>query len=160
MKALYLLFHGFAPHNGISKKIFYQVAALKECGLEVYLCYMTIDENGCQKRMVEDKVIDNYGNGYKAKIVKWFHFANLCKYIIDNGIDFVYMRSFNNANPALIAMLIRLRKRGIKVVMEIPTYPYDKEFKKSPMEHKIRFFINKLFRKRLKKLPNKNNNFY
>ena len=28
-KALFVIFHGFDPNNGISKKIFYQVNALK-----------------------------------------------------------------------------------------------------------------------------------
>ena len=32
-KALFVIFHGFDPNNGISKKIFYQVNALKACGL-------------------------------------------------------------------------------------------------------------------------------
>ena len=32
MKALFLIFHGFDKANGISKKIHYQVKALKECG--------------------------------------------------------------------------------------------------------------------------------
>ena len=34
MKALFLIFHGFEEANGISKKIRYQVKALKECGME------------------------------------------------------------------------------------------------------------------------------
>ena len=39
MKALFLMFHGFDKANGISKKIHYQVKALKECGLDVRTCY-------------------------------------------------------------------------------------------------------------------------
>ena len=35
MKALFLIFHGFEEANGISKKIRYQIEALKECGLQV-----------------------------------------------------------------------------------------------------------------------------
>lgn len=31
MKGLFLIFHGFEAFNGISKKIRYQVKALKEC---------------------------------------------------------------------------------------------------------------------------------
>ncbi len=42
MKALFLIFHGFDKANGISKKIHYQVKALKECGLDARLCYYDI----------------------------------------------------------------------------------------------------------------------
>jgi len=34
MKALFLIFHGFNPANGISKKIQYQVDALQACGVD------------------------------------------------------------------------------------------------------------------------------
>lgn len=40
MKALFLIFHGFNPANGISKKIQYQVDALQACGVDTRLCYM------------------------------------------------------------------------------------------------------------------------
>lgn len=46
MKALFLIFHGFDKANGISKKIHYQVKALKECGLDVRLCYYDISPSG------------------------------------------------------------------------------------------------------------------
>jgi hypothetical protein len=46
MKALFLIFHGFEEGNGISKKIRYQIKALKECGLDVSICYMTEDASG------------------------------------------------------------------------------------------------------------------
>ena len=42
MKALFLIFHGFDKANGISKKIHYQVKALKECGVDARLCYYDI----------------------------------------------------------------------------------------------------------------------
>ena len=46
MKALFLIFHGFDKANGISKKIHYQVKALKECGVDVRLCYYDITPHG------------------------------------------------------------------------------------------------------------------
>lgn len=46
-KVLFLIFHGFDPNNGISKKISYQVDAFKQCEMEVHLCYM--DEKGTKK---------------------------------------------------------------------------------------------------------------
>ena len=48
MKALFLIFHGFEEANGISKKIRYQVKALKECGMDVHTCYLN-EESGNTK---------------------------------------------------------------------------------------------------------------
>ena len=42
MKILFLIFHGFDEANGISKKIRYQVKALRECGADVRVCYYDI----------------------------------------------------------------------------------------------------------------------
>ena len=65
MKILFLIFHGFNPNNGISKKISYQLDAFKANGHETHLCYM--DENGSKRRIVDDAVIADYGNGKKGK---------------------------------------------------------------------------------------------
>ncbi|NTU95116.1 MAG: glycosyltransferase family 4 protein [Bacteroidales bacterium] len=150
MKAIFVHFYDFSLHSGISKKILYQVDALRACGMDVELCYMDIDENGYQKRMSGDKVIENYGNGFSAKFLKWFRFGALTDYILENNIKFVYIRSFYNINPYLLKMLRRLRKAGVRVVMEFPTYPYDYEVKGGPLKYRLIFLLNRIFRNRLK----------
>lgn len=70
MKALFLIFHGFDKANGISKKIHYQVKALKECGLDVRLCYYDISLSGERRWMVDNVVIAELGQGMFAKIRK------------------------------------------------------------------------------------------
>ena len=65
MKAIFLIFHGFEESNGISKKIRYQVKALKECGVDVRICWLD-DTDNRKRRMVDDLVIENYGNGIKG----------------------------------------------------------------------------------------------
>jgi len=150
MKAIFIHFYDFAPHSGISKKILYQIDALKECGMDVELCYMDIDESGNQRRVCSDEIIEDYGNGLSAKLFKWIKFTKLTNYILSNKIEFVYIRSFYNTNPPLLKMLKRLRSAKIKVVMEFPTYPYDSELKGGPLKYKLIFLINKLFRNQLK----------
>ena len=103
MKVLFLIFHGFDPNNGISKKISYQLNAFKANGHETHLCYM--DENGSKRRMVDGIVIANYGNGKKGKILKRIEFGSIVDYAIRNKIDFVYIRSNHNANPFTIHMI-------------------------------------------------------
>ena len=71
MKGIFVVFHGFASHNGISKKIFYQKKALASLGHDVRLCYPLIDANdGHYKRMLDDFVLEDYGTGITAKIKK------------------------------------------------------------------------------------------
>ena len=147
MKALFLIFHGFDPSNGISKKISYQVDALKACGMEVHLCYM--DETTTKQRVVDGKVIADYGNGVMSKIMKRTEFSSIAEYAKDQGIEFVYIRSNHNANPFTIRMVRKMKQAGMKVVMEIPTYPYDAEYKAQGMSKQI--FQDRIFRNRLAK---------
>ena len=146
-RVLFLIFHGFDPSNGISKKISYQVEALKACGMEVHLCYM--DESDTKQRLVDGNSIANYGKGLIGKIRKRTEFGSISKYAIQNKIDFVYIRSNHNANPFTIHMVKQMKKAGIKVVMEIPTYPYDSEYHAQGMEKQI--VQDKLFRRILAK---------
>lgn len=152
MKALFLHFHDFYPHSGISKKILYQVSALRECGLDVFLCHMTIDKKGYQRRVCNETVIEDFGNSFFAKFLKWVRFKTLTKYILENNIEFVYIRSFYNTNPPLLKMLRNLQREGVKVVMELPTYPYDIEVKSSSLSlsNRMIFLVNRLYRGRLK----------
>ena len=146
-KVLFLIFHGFDPSNGISKKISYQVNALKRCGNEVHLCYM--DEVGTKKRMIDKNVIADYGCGFLSKILKRIDFSAISRYVKDNHVNIVYIRSNHNANPFTIRMVKQMKKYGAKVVMEIPTYPYDSEYEAQGMSKQI--FQDKLFRNHLAK---------
>ena len=146
-KILFIVFHGFDPNNGISKKISYQIKAFNACGFHTCLCYL--DEEDKKKRMVDDRIIANYGNGIKSKILKRIEFSSISTYAINNNIDFVYIRSNHNANPFTIKMVKRMKKAGMKVVMEIPTYPYDAEYLSQGMGKQI--FQDRIFRKHLAK---------
>jgi glycosyltransferase involved in cell wall biosynthesis len=146
MKALFLIFHGFEEFNGISKKIIYQIKALKECGLDVKTCFLD-DSNNHKKRMIDDGILKDYGNGIKGKILKRIEFSSIVDFIKENNIKFVYMRFDHNANPFTINLLRRLNKIGVKIVMEIPTYPYDQEYKGLPFVYQRIIFIDKCFRK-------------
>lgn len=146
-KALFIVFHGFDPNNGISKKITYQINALKACGIHTHLCYM--EENDNKRRIVDGQIIADYGNGLKSKILKRTEFSSIAKYAIKEHITFVYIRSNHNANPFTISMVKRMKKAGMKVVMEIPTYPYDAEYLSQGMGKQL--FQDGIFRKLLAK---------
>lgn len=143
-KALFLIFHGFDPNNGISKKISYQVNALKACGMDVHLCCM--DETVSKRRIVDNVTIADYGNGIRSKILKRIEFSSIVEYAQKNNIEFVYIRSNHNANLFTIRMVKRMKQAGMKVVMEIPTYPYDQEYFNKSMRRQLiqdKFFRGK-----------------
>lgn len=148
MKALFLTFHGFHATNGISKKIHYQVRALEANGVETHLCYLS-EKQGIKYHLVDQEILADYGGGIKGKLYKRFEFHSVFHYIIKNQINLVYIRSDHNANPFTIRLARKIKKAGIHVVMEIPTYPYDQEY--VSFNRKIQLLVDQCFRKRLAK---------
>ena len=108
-----------------------------------------MDETKTKQRIVDGKVIADYGNGFLSKILKRIDFSCITRYAIENNIEFVYIRSNHNANPFTIRMVKQMKSTGIKVVMEIPTYPYDSEYEAQGMSKQIA--QDKIFRNRLAK---------
>lgn len=151
MKILFIVYHGFSDVSGVSKKIHYQINGLRALEHEVHVCTYDIMKDGNRVRLVDDKIIQNFGKGNWAAFKKRYSYDAVTTYAIKNGIDFVYARSFHNANPFTIRMFMAFRRHGIKSVIEIPTYPYDQEYDIFPFKEKLQLRIDKLFRNRLAK---------
>jgi len=149
MRILFLVYHGFSEHSGISKKIHYQVKGLRDNGHDVRLCYYGYAENDHRCRFVDSEVLKDYGTGNIAGLRQRTNYRCIYNYCLRETIEFVYARCFMNANPWLICFFKRLQKAGIKAVTEIPTYPYDGEFEGATGLRRLNFIIDKLFRKRL-----------
>lgn len=149
MRILFLVYHGFSEHSGISKKIHYQVKGLRENGHDVRLCYYGFSENGHRCRYVDGKVLKDYGSGRLAGLKQRVDYDCIYDYCLREKIEFVYARCFQNANPWLISFFKKLRKAGIKAVTEIPTYPYDEEFKNFFFMQRMELKIDQLFRRML-----------
>lgn len=149
MKILFLVYHGFSEVSGISKKIHYQVKGLRENGYEVHLCYYDFDANGHRCRYVDNEVIQDYGTGFLAGLRQRIDYDCIYEYCRLHGIQFVYARCFQNANPFLIRFFKKLRRLGIKSVTEIPTYPYDQEFDTFSRQERLGLKIDQLFRRGL-----------
>lgn len=149
MRILFLVYHGFSEVSGISKKIHCQVKGLRENGHEIRLCYYGFAENGHRCRYVDDEVIQDYGKGKLSGLRQRISYNCIYDYCIRESIEFVYARSFQNANPWLIHLFKRLKKAGIHAVTEIPTYPYDAEFVGFPFLTRLNLKIDQLFRNKL-----------
>lgn len=145
MKALFLMFYGFNSYDGISKKIDSQVNALRNNGLEVHIChYETSAENGFRTWMIDNNILHQFSNTIWGKLRKRIDYKFILNYIKEEKIDLVYWRSCHNSNPFTISFISKLHKLGIRVIVEIPTYPYDQEY--IGREHKL--CIDRLFRHR------------
>lgn len=149
MNVLFLIYHGLDAASGISKKIIAQVEGLRQNGNNVHLCTYDVREDGHRCRFVDDDVISDFGSGKLAALRKRCSYANVYRYCVEHDIQAVYVRSFHNANPWTIRLFRRLRKAGIKSVMEIPTYPYDAEYKGFPLKERFELKIDQIFRRRL-----------
>ena len=149
MKILFLVYHGFSEVSGISKKIHYQVKGLCENGHDVRLCYYGFAENEHRCRYIDDKIIKDYGKGRWAGIRQRIDYDCVYDYCVSEGVQFVYARCFQNANPWLIRFFKRLKKAGIHAVTEIPTYPYDSEFVGFPLQTRLGLKIDQIFRRQL-----------
>lgn len=149
MKILFLTYHGFEEASGISKKMLAQIKGLRQNGHEVHVCSYDYAEDGSRCRFVDNKIIKNYGRGVIAGIWQRMSYGSIADYCLSNDIDLVYSRSYQNASPWLVCMFSKLKKNGIHCVQEIPTYPYDMEFKGYPLDKKVELFIDKLFRHQL-----------
>jgi glycosyltransferase involved in cell wall biosynthesis len=151
MRILFLVYHGFSGHSGISKKIHYQVKGLRENGHDVRLCYYDYAESGHLCRFIDGTVIRDYGKGAWAGVCQRIDYGCIYQYCIREGIEFVYARCFQNANPFLIRFFEKLRKAGIRAVTEIPTYPYDEEFTHFSTKDRMGLKVDQLFRNHLYK---------
>ena len=149
MKILFLVYHGFSEYSGISKKIHYQVKGLRENGHDVCLCYYGFAENGHRCRYVDDTVLKDYGKGFLAGLRQRIGYGCIYDYCRREGIELVYARCFQNASPWLIRLFRQLKTAGIHAVTEIPTYPYDDEFKTFSRQQRWELKIDQMFRNRL-----------
>ena len=151
MKVLFLTYHGFNSSSGITKKMYAQIKGLRQNGHEVHVCWYEEAEDHNWYRYVDGTPLKNYGHRRIASIKNKFLFGCIYDFCEEKKIELVYARSYINASPALIHLFKQFNKNGIKSVIEIPTYPYDQEFKSLPIEHKIRLWQDKIFRKTLAK---------
>ncbi len=155
MKILFLIYHGFSEHSGISKKIHYQIKGLQENGHEVHVCTYSMNEQGNRIRYIDGKILENFGNGRWASLKKRCCYQSITQYAQKEHIDFIYARSFHNANPFTIRLFRSFKKAGIKSAIEIPTYPYDREYAGFPPKERLELRIDQLFRRQLAKQTDK-----
>lgn len=124
---LLFTFNELKASNGISKKIEYQKSALEKNGCKVHLMY--IKREGNQILLyINEKLIASYCYNV-FWLLKMLSFQCILSYIKENRIGYIYVRYIQFASFSINRLFKKFRCRNIKILLEIPTYPYDSEFK-------------------------------
>lgn len=133
MHILYVAFKDFAKlHFGASKKVINECRAFEQAGHTVTL----IGRSG-------DQVVTITTDGQRTPIApirraavgklqpltdKNVQMATVAQYVADKAYDFCYIR-YDLCTGKFLAMLKAIRRVCPKIFIEIPTYPYDQEYR-------------------------------
>lgn len=148
MNILFLVYHALADYSGISKKILSQADGLRRGGHNVYLCTLHFEPDGTQQRICGDSLLRSFGKGFFASAARRMSYSDIIGFVRTNDIDMVYVRYDINADPFTVSLVRQLKKMGVKIAVEIPTWPYDGEFKGQSLKLKFWFWLDRLFRMR------------
>jgi len=114
---------------GVLKKCLAQVEAFKNLGIQTDL--VLLSDKGI---LLNDQLIHSFSKPILSKAISkyWLFFFNLLpsisKHLDFQGYDFIYFR-YALAHPALNRFLATAKNKNpaLKIIAEIPTYPYEKE---------------------------------
>lgn len=133
-----------AKENGICKKIITEIKFFEQCGYQVDYSYIKngdtfVFQDGKERRVQKYNAIWN----------KYFANRSLAKYITKKDYDYVYCR-YACSDGAFLKFLKNSKRVTQKILVEIPTYPYDMELGKS-IKDRVFLLIDKIYRRNLKK---------
>lgn len=170
MNILYIAFKDFSKqHFGASKKVVSECRAFEELGHNVTLIgrrhsdTVLVDTDGNISSINRHKSISQSKIG--SLVDKYNQINDINHYIKDRHFELCYIR-FDLCSYKFINLLKFINKVCDKTYIEIPTYPYDKEY--SGKLNKIRLLIDDHYAKSLNKYvdriisfyPVPNNNYY
>lgn len=151
IKLIYLTHSDINEYSGVSKKILSQISAFKNTGFICDIFYKTKTKNKIFKKLYNSNLtLQEYSNNLLNKIRLICEYKIIYNYILKEKYEIVYLRYALEANPFFIKFLKNLKRENIKIILEIPTYPYDNERISKNILRKIYIKIEKIYRKKLK----------
>ena len=154
-KVLYITTVDISSDSGVRKKLYGQIRVMRESGLEVAL----IAPHGDNIVVVEGGARDEERMGVVASYRNTgpLRFFNLIRNLYKSAYelahkdkyDAVFIR-YSLSERFLIKMLGKLKKEGVKIFIEIPSYPYDLEYENKQWYKKFGLYLDKIYRKKLK----------
>lgn len=152
MKGLYFVKDKLEEHSGVKKKIISQIKALEKFGLTMEFSYTQKQEKNVI-RLVDEKIIDKFFHSIVGRMKKkFFYYKKIEKYILNNNIEFLYIRYTHFADKYFLKFLKNLKLKEVKIFLEIPTYPYDEEIKDMKLKNILK---EKKYRIQMKEYVNR-----
>lgn len=146
-KLAYILFQGIHEGDGVSNKIHSQIKAFKKNNFKVDFSYLTQENGFLSNRYYNKTLIDVAKSSYYSKKYGYkYRYHALYNKLIAEKINVVYIRYTHFANPLFILFLSKLKKKKIKILLEIPTFPYDDEYKSVKIKQKAFLKIENISR--------------
>ncbi len=151
MKLLYLCFVEIVEISGISKKMLYQVKAFQNAGFDVKLCYEKIEKDKIYRKIYDTSItLEEVKNRKISRQFLHYKYEKLIKYILEEEIKVIYIRYTHIANPSFIKFFKILKEKNIKIILEVPSYPYDLEYMNVSLLAKLKHSIEKIYRVKMK----------
>lgn len=152
MKVLFLFFSTLNPDAGVKKKVICQSKALEKLGCSVEICHYDLNrQKSTYILKAGTTTIETTQDNVFGKLKRRCAYKKLTHHILTQGIETLYIRYTQSADPFFNHFLQNLKRNNIKILLEIPTYPYDEETNHCNLRTKLLIRIEKFFRKYLYK---------
>ena len=133
-----------AEYDGVCKKILSQIKVFRKAGFTVDYTYIKDGSTWIGKDEKETLL------GHNHHLSKFAAHRLIAKYLKKyDDYKYVYVR-YNKADPYFISIVRTLKEYGAKIIVEIPTYPYDNECK-SCLRDRAVLCVDKLYRNKIQK---------
>ena len=163
-KLLYIAFNDIDNQLfGVKSKILAQCRVFEEAGFQVDL----IQRQGAQTVVLQHgqvvrtlkprkKCIQNHY--VRSVLDKHYQLGDLKKFLKGQRYDGCYIR-FDFTDPGFLSLLKRLRRVCPKILLELPTYPYDAE-NQAMLLSRVKLGVDKIYRRQLHKYIDRIVTFY
>ena len=152
-KLLYIAFNDIENQLfGVKAKILSQCRVFGESGFQVDL----LQRKGAETVLLRDGAVvetvkprtARIGNRYVRSVLDKSHqLKDIKTFLKGKTYAGCYIR-FDFTDPGFIGLLKRLRKVCPKIILELPTYPYDDE-NKAMLLSRVKLAVDKIYRKKL-----------
>lgn len=148
-QGIILVQHEANKKSGIGKKILAQKKALSIAGIDSEICSLITDESGkYHARLVGDQIVEIFQTkwGLDKRLTWIWSYSEIVNYIESRNLKFLYIRYTHFANPFFLNFLRKLKKLRVAIYLEIPTYPYDSEYKDLTLKRSLHLGLERMCR--------------
>lgn len=152
-KLLYIAFNDIENQLfGVKAKILAQCRVFEEAGWQVDLIQRKAAETVILRQGAVCQIVKSrkakIGNRYARSVLDKCHqLGDIGGYLKGKSFDACYIR-FDFTDPGFLGLLKKLRRVCPKILLELPTYPYDDE-NKAMLLSRVKLAVDKIYRKKL-----------